>query len=82
MIFRNKQDRTRNAVRKKARSVAIGYSQEEGIDCDFEPVRHSNADYAGYKVGLRHTSGFCQFIEWSLISWAFQESKLGGLVHC
>jgi len=36
---------------------------------DFSLVGHSDADYAGYKVDKKSTSGTCQFLSPSLISW-------------
>ena len=32
-------------------------------------VRYTDADYAGYKVDRKSTSGTCQFLGQSLISW-------------
>nr|GEY13002.1 hypothetical protein [Tanacetum cinerariifolium] len=39
-IFRNKKDKRGIVIKNKSRSVAQGYTQEEGIDCDedFAPV--------------------------------------------
>ena len=45
MVFRNKMDELGNVVRNKARLVAQGYNQEEGIDFDetFAPVARIKA---------------------------------------
>ena len=37
-IFRNKMDENSNIVRNKARLVAQGYSQEEGIAYEYAPI--------------------------------------------
>ncbi|GJS02788.1 putative ribonuclease H-like domain-containing protein [Tanacetum coccineum] len=44
-VYRNKKDEMRIVVRNKARLVAQGYKQEEGIDCDkvFAPVARVEA---------------------------------------
>ena len=45
LVFRNKMDELGNVVRNKARLVAQGYNQEEGIDFDetFAPVARIEA---------------------------------------
>nr|GFB38422.1 copia protein [Tanacetum cinerariifolium] len=55
-IFKNKKDESSLVIRNKARLVAIGYSQQEGIDYDetFAPVARIEAiclflAYAAYK---------------------------------
>ncbi|KAH9716748.1 Integrase catalytic domain-containing protein [Citrus sinensis] len=111
-VFRNKMDESGVVVRNKARLVAQGYNQEEGIDFDetFAPVArfqscskeshmlavkrifryligtinlglwyprgthidltcYSDADFAGYKVDRKSTSGTCHFLGHSLVSW-------------
>ncbi|GKA72518.1 retrovirus-related pol polyprotein from transposon TNT 1-94, partial [Tanacetum coccineum] len=44
-VFRNKKDEHGTTIKNKARLVAQGYSQEEGIDCDetFTPVAKMEA---------------------------------------
>nr|GEV41668.1 copia protein [Tanacetum cinerariifolium] len=44
-IFKNKKDESSLVIRKKARLVAVGYSQQEGIDYDemFSPVAQIEA---------------------------------------
>ena len=44
-VFRNKMDENGNIVRNKARLVAQGYNQEEGIDFDetYAPVARLEA---------------------------------------
>nr|GEZ88135.1 retrovirus-related Pol polyprotein from transposon TNT 1-94 [Tanacetum cinerariifolium] len=55
-IFKNKKDESSLVIRNKARLVAVGYSQQEGIDYDqtFAPVSRIEAirlflAYAGHK---------------------------------
>nr|GFD13664.1 retrovirus-related Pol polyprotein from transposon TNT 1-94 [Tanacetum cinerariifolium] len=55
-IFKNKKDECSLAIRNKARLVAVGYSQQEGIDYDetFAPVARIESirlflAYAAYK---------------------------------
>jgi hypothetical protein len=41
----------------------------------FEPIGYSNADYAGCKVDRKSTSGTCQFLRWSLVSWSSKKQN-------
>nr|GFD37763.1 hypothetical protein [Tanacetum cinerariifolium] len=44
-IFKNKKDESSLVIRNKARLVAVGYSQQEGIDYD-ETKQYPNHVYA------------------------------------
>nr|GFD21912.1 retrovirus-related Pol polyprotein from transposon TNT 1-94 [Tanacetum cinerariifolium] len=55
-IFKNKKDERSLVIQNKARLVAVGYSQQEGIDYDgtFAPVARIEAirlflEYAAHK---------------------------------
>ncbi|KAL4348382.1 hypothetical protein GQ457_17G011120 [Hibiscus cannabinus] len=52
-VFRNKLDESGNIVRNKARLVAQGYTQEEGIDFDetYAPVARMEANFAKLMQG-------------------------------
>jgi hypothetical protein len=39
----------------------------------FDLIRYSDIDYAGYKVDRKSTSGTCQFLARSLVSWALKK---------
>jgi hypothetical protein len=41
----------------------------------FELLGYSDADYASYKVDEKSTSGTCQFLEWSLLSWSSKKQN-------
>jgi hypothetical protein len=41
----------------------------------FELIGYSNLDYAGYKVERRSTSGTCQLLERSLVSWSSKKQN-------
>ena len=63
-VFRNKLDESGKVIRNKARLVAQGYNQQEGIDYDetFAPVTRLEAirmllAYTAYK-------GFVFFFKW------------------
>ena len=52
---------------------SIGICYEGGLDCRGRPadtlVGYSDSDYAGCKVDRKSTSGTCQFLGRSLVSW-------------
>ncbi|GJV02319.1 putative ribonuclease H-like domain-containing protein [Tanacetum coccineum] len=82
---KNKKDERGIVVRNKARLVAQGYKQGQGIDYDevFAPVARveairtpplileafSDSDYAGASLDRKSTTGGCQFLGSRLISW-------------
>jgi hypothetical protein len=41
----------------------------------FELLGYSDVDYAGCKVDRKSTSGTCQFLGWSLISWSLKKQN-------
>jgi hypothetical protein len=41
----------------------------------FELLGYSDADYAGYKVDRKSTSGTCQFLGRSLVSWSSKKQN-------
>jgi hypothetical protein len=41
----------------------------------FKLLEYSNADYAGYKVDRKSTSGTCQFLGQSLVSWSSKKQN-------
>jgi hypothetical protein len=41
----------------------------------FDLIRYSDADYAGCKIDRKSTSGTCQFLERSLVSWASKKQN-------
>jgi hypothetical protein len=45
----------------------------------FELFGYSDADYAGCKVDRKSTSGTCQFLGWSLISWSSKKQNFVAL---
>jgi hypothetical protein len=44
-----------------------------------ELLRYSNVDYAGCKVDRKSTSGTCQFLRWSLVSWSSKKQNSDAL---
>jgi hypothetical protein len=44
-------------------------------------IGYSDADYAGCKIDRKSTSGTCQFLGRSLVSWA-SKKKLSSSIHC
>jgi hypothetical protein len=45
----------------------------------FDLIGYSDADYAGYKIDRKSTSGTCQFLGRSLVSWASKKQNLVAL---
>jgi hypothetical protein len=41
----------------------------------FELLGYLDADYAGCKVNRKSTSGTCQFLGWSLVSWSSKKQN-------
>ncbi|GKA90835.1 retrovirus-related pol polyprotein from transposon TNT 1-94 [Tanacetum coccineum] len=78
-VFRNKLDEYGIVSRNKARLVAQGYNQQEGIDYDeayapvlgtgIETVVYADSDHAGDYVDRKSTSGICTFMGCCLTSW-------------
>jgi hypothetical protein len=42
---------------------------------NFNLLGYSDFDYAGYKVERKSTSGTCQFLGWSLVSWSSKKQN-------
>ncbi|GKD10031.1 copia protein [Tanacetum coccineum] len=76
-VFKNNLDENGIVSRNKARLIAQGYNQQEGIDFGetYTPVtrcrNHSHADYdhARDYVDRKSTSGVCTFMGCCLTSW-------------
>nr|GEW26131.1 hypothetical protein [Tanacetum cinerariifolium] len=84
-VYRNKKDKKGIVVRNKARLVAQGHPQEEGIDYDevfalvarteairdlpFDLEAFLDSDYARASLDRKSTTGSCQFLGKILISW-------------
>jgi hypothetical protein len=45
----------------------------------FELIGYSDSDYAGCKVGRKSTSGCCQFLGRSLVSWSSKKQNFVAL---
>lgn len=60
-----------NAVKRIFRYIkhtpTLGIWYEK--DCEFNLLAYTDADYGGCKIDRKNTSGTCQFIGNSLISW-------------
>jgi hypothetical protein len=41
----------------------------------FELLGYSDVDYAGCKVNRKSTSGTCQFLGWSIVSWSSKKQN-------
>ena len=41
----------------------------------FDLLGYSDSDYAGCKVDQKNTSGTCQFLGWSLVSWSSKKQN-------
>ena len=37
--------------------------------CEFSLISYTDADYAGCRLDMKSTSGYCQFLENCLVSW-------------
>ena len=73
-VFRNKFDKSGEIVRNKARLVAQGYSQEEGIDFDemFSPVARLEA--------IRMLLAFAIFMKFKLFQMDVKSTFLNGVL--
>jgi hypothetical protein len=45
----------------------------------FDLLGYSDSDYAGCKVDQKSTTGTCQFLGWSLVSWSSKKKNLVAL---
>ena len=41
----------------------------------FDLLGYSDSDYAGCKVDRKSTSGTCEFLGWSLVSWSSKKQN-------
>jgi hypothetical protein len=51
----------------------LGFGTPKGST--FDLIGYSDADYAGCKIDRKSTSGTCQFLGRSLVSWASKKQK-------
>ena len=74
-IFRNKLDESGTIIRNKARLVAQGYNQEEGIDFDetFAPVARLEA--------IRMLLAFACFRDFKLYQMDVKSAFLNGFIN-
>ena len=74
-IFRNKMDEHSNIVRNRARLIAQGYSQEEGIDYDetYAPVARLEA--------IRMLLAFACFKNFKLFQMDVKSAFLNGFIN-
>jgi len=56
---------------KHSQNVCLGYPK----GTKFELIGYSNSDYAGCKVERRSTSGTCQLLRGSLVSWSSKKQN-------
>nr|GEZ85071.1 putative ribonuclease H-like domain-containing protein [Tanacetum cinerariifolium] len=91
-VLKNKKDERGIVIRNKARLVAQGYTQEEGINYDelcieFEALMHekfqmsamvsfSDSDYGGATQDRKSTTGGYQFLGRRLISWQCKKQTI------
>jgi hypothetical protein len=78
-VFRNKQDKNGIIVRNKARLVAQGYSQIEGLDFDetFAPITRLEAIRILLAYATSHTIKLCQMD----VKSAFFNGKINELIY-
>ncbi|GJV04828.1 putative ribonuclease H-like domain-containing protein [Tanacetum coccineum] len=82
-VYRNKKDERGIVVRNKARLVAQGHTQEEGIDC-FEDPDHPDKVYKVVKAlyGLHQAPrAWYDTLATYLLSNGFQRGKIDQLIH-
>ena len=74
-IFRNKLDETGNVIRNKARLVAQGYNQEEGIDFDetFAPVARLES--------IRMFLAYASYMDFKLYQMDVKSVFLNGFIN-